>query len=114
MAGRAGANSGMASAMAEIQKKMATINGVPVLTVTKMGSPTGQADPRMAQARAKLEEMQKSGGPGAQMATEMLAKMGGGGALFEVTTESSNFSAGSIAASEFEIPAGYQKTESAH
>jgi hypothetical protein len=112
MAGRAASNPGVSSAMAEIQRKMATINGVPVLTVMKMSSPGMGADPRMAEARAKMEEMQKAGGPQAQMAAEMLAKMGGGsGPLVEITTQSSNFSGASIPASEFDIPAGYQKTE---
>ena len=120
MMGDAGGNESMRRAMAEMQKKMSEMSGVAVLTIMKM-SMAGN-DPRMAQAqeqmaaaRAKIEEMQKKGGPQAEMAARMLAQMGGGGAgggpIMERTTESSNFSTGPIAASEFAVPAGYQQAQ---
>jgi hypothetical protein len=70
----------------------------------------------MAQARARLEEMQKQGGPQAQAAAQALARMGaapggGGGSGFEINMESSNFSTASIPDSIFAIPAGYQQSE---
>jgi hypothetical protein len=119
MLGNAGGNESMRRAMAEMQKKMSEMSGVAVLTIMKM-SMAGN-DPRMAQAqeqmaaaRAKIEEMQKKGGPQAEMAARMLAQMGGGGAggpIMEMTTESSNFSTGAIAASEFAVPADYQQAQ---
>jgi len=48
----------MQKAMAEIQKKMAGMNGVPVLQVMKMSMPGNSAQAaQMAQARARLEAM---------------------------------------------------------
>jgi hypothetical protein len=69
----------------------------------------------MAQARAQMEAMIKQGGPQAAAAQQALARMGGaapgGGALFEITMESSGFSASGIPDSVFAIPAGFQKVE---
>ena len=119
MMGNAGGNESMRRAMAGMQKKMSEIGGVPVLQIMKMSTAgndarMGQGDQQMAAARAKIEEMQKQGGPQAEMAAKMLAQMGGGAAgaaLFELTTESSNFSTGPIATSEFAVPAGYQQVQ---
>jgi len=66
----------------------------------------------MAQARAQMEAMVKQGGPSAAAAQQALASMGGsaaGAPLFEVTMESSGFSANPIADSVLAIPAGFQK-----
>jgi hypothetical protein len=122
-----GGNSGMRAAMANLQKKMAGLNGVPVLEVIhiKMGGDAGaqagqaaqaaQSDPRMAQARARLEEMAKQPGPAGEQAKLALARMGGapsgGGGGMEITMEAGSFSSGPIADSVFAIPAGYQKSE---
>ena len=68
----------------------------------------------MAQMRAQMEAMAKQGGPQAAAAQQALARMGaasGGGSLFEITMESSDFSTGSIPDSVFAIPAGFQKVE---
>lgn len=109
-----------AQTMAEVQRKMASMHGVPVLEVMKMKPQGGamqsaQNDQAMAQARARLEEMKKQGGQQAAAAERALAMMGGGGgggmAVFETTVESSDFSAASIPDSVFGVPAGYQKTE---
>ena len=71
-----------------------------------------QMNAQMAQARARIEEMKKQGGQQAAMADQMLARMGGmgggGGALFEMTMESSGFSTSSIPDSVFAIPADYK------
>ncbi len=122
MSGGPGGNPGMQSAMANMQKKLASMNGAPVLQVVHMKTSGGgadaaqaaQADPRMAQARAKLEEMAKQGGPAGDMAKKQLAAMGGAMSMgsaggMEITMESGNFSTSSIPDSVFAIPAGYQQ-----
>jgi hypothetical protein len=108
-----GAGQGMQKAMAEIQRKMAGMNGVPVLQVMKMSMPGNSAQAaQMAQSRAHLEAMKAQGGEQAKMADKILATMGGGsgGNLMEMTIESSGFSTATVSASEFAPPAGYQKT----
>jgi hypothetical protein len=113
-------NTGMQKAMADMQKKLATMNGVPVLQIVHMktGGPAAdraaaaQNDPKMAQRRAQLEAMAAKGGPGADAAKQALARMGGasgGGGGMDVTMESSGFSTASIPDSVFAIPAGYTK-----
>ena len=112
-----GGNGSMRTAMADLQKKIAQMKGVPVLETVRMknaGAGAGQADPRIAQARAQLEQMVKQGGPGAAQAQQALARMGGGsggGALFETTMEGGNYSAAAIPESVFAIPAGFQRTQ---
>jgi hypothetical protein len=112
-----GANPSMRAAMADLQRKMAGLKGVPVLETVRMknaGAGAGQADPRMAQARAQLEAMVKQGGPGAAQAQQALARMGGGsggGALFETTQEGGNYSAAAIPDSVFAIPAGFTQSQ---
>ena len=57
-------NPSMQKAMADLQRKMAGLNGVPVLEIVRMKpmggneAQTAQAQQGMAQARARLEEMQ--------------------------------------------------------
>jgi hypothetical protein len=104
--------------MADLQRKMAGLNGVPVLQIVKMKAAGGdpqaaQAQQGMAQARARLEEMQMQGGPQAAAAAQALARMGGGsgGSLFEITMESGNFSTDPVPDSVFEIPTGFAKAE---
>ena len=117
--GAAGSNPQMRNAFVEMQKRMAgSGGGVPVLQVFrgKMGgAQAAQLQQSMGAARARLEEMAKQPGAAGDAARNALARMGGGagggGSLFEMTMESSNFSTNSIPASVFEIPAGYQKTE---
>lgn len=108
-----GAGQGMQKAMAEIQRKMAGMNGVPVLQVMKMSMPGNSAQAaQMAQARARLEAMKAQGGEQAKMADKILATMpsGSGGNLMEMTIESSGFSTAAVPASEFALPADYRKT----
>lgn len=123
-------NQSMQSGMAELQRKMAEMNGIPVLQVMKMRSAGGGAAPAMPQmtpdqaakmkdAMARLQAMQSQGGPAAAAAQQALARMGavgrgaapgaGSGSLMEMTMESAEFSTGSIPDSVFAIPAGYQK-----
>jgi len=108
-----GGNPSMQKAIADMQKKIASIGGVPVMQITRMkaaGNP--QMSAQMEQARARFEEMKKQGGQQAAMAEQMLARMGGGaggGSLFEVTMESSGFSTSAIPDSVFAVPGDYKK-----
>jgi hypothetical protein len=112
-----GGASGMQKAMTDLQRKMAASGGVALLQVVRMKSAGNEAQAAqmqagMAQARAQMEAMAKQGGPGAAAAQQALARMGGpaaGGALFEVTMESSGFSTASIPDSVFAIPADFHK-----
>lgn len=111
----AGGGKGSQASMAVLQRQVASINGVPVLQVLKIGAAVGAApNPQMEQQRAALEAMKQQGGQQAKMAERMLAMMGGGGSVVEITTESSGFSTAAIPASEFDPPAGYQKVAAAH
>jgi hypothetical protein len=75
----------------------------------KMGSANPQQQAQMDQARARIEEMKKQGGPQAAMADQMLARMGGGSS--DITSESSGFSASPVSDSVFAIPADYKKVD---
>jgi hypothetical protein len=112
-----GGNPNMQKAMIDLQRKMAGLNGVPVMEVVRMKSAGAGGDAQNAQldqARARLEEMQKQGGPQAAAAAQALARMGGAsgsGSLFETTMESTNFSTAAIPDSTFAIPAGFTKVD---
>jgi hypothetical protein len=124
----------MASALAEVQRKISSMKGVPVQQIIKVKAPAGamparaSAGPSAAQmqqmqagmekARAHLEAMAAGGGPAAAIAQQQLARMGpspgaaGGtssGSLLEMTIDSSDFSTAAVPDSLFAIPAGYQK-----
>jgi hypothetical protein len=118
MGGAAAGNAAMQKAMAELYRKMASFDGVPVLQVTKMKvlgmeAQMAQAQEQMAHARVKLEEQVKKGGQQAAMARQALAMMDrqAGGSMFEITTKSSEFSGSPIPDAVFAIPAGYQMNE---
>jgi hypothetical protein len=100
-----GGNSGMA----DIQRMMAALHGIPVLTTVKMKGANEQQNAQMAQMRAQMEEMKKQGGPQAAMADKLLAQMGGSAPI--VTSETSGFSASPVPDSVFAIPADYQKVD---
>jgi hypothetical protein len=70
-----GGNQGMQKVVADMQRKMADLNGVALLQVVKVKSSGSEAQAAqmqqgMAQARARLEEMQKQGGPQAAAAAQ--------------------------------------------
>ncbi len=127
-------NSSMAAQMAEVQKKIVSMHGVPVQQVMKVnpagggasgmpqGMPqmTGAQAAQMAQARQRLEAMAAQGGPAAAAAQQALARMPGGapgasgasvggGALFQVTMDSSDFSSAAVPDSVFAVPADYKQ-----
>jgi hypothetical protein len=126
-----GGNQSLQTAMAEVQKKIASMDGVAVEQIIRVkplaggaGMPampqmTGAQAAQMDQARARLEAMRAQGGPGAAMAEQALARMGamtGGAAggnsaaLIEITADSADFSTAAVADSVFSIPEGYTKT----
>jgi len=112
-------NQSMQKAMADLQRKMADMKGVPVLQVVKMGASGNEAQMAqmqqgMAKAREQLEELKKQGKLPPQMEAQlkqMTAASSGGGSLFETTMESSDFSASPVPDSVFAIPAGYQQSQ---
>jgi hypothetical protein len=113
-----GGNSGMAKTIADLQRKLAQMNGVPVLEVMKSkmaGGPSVSPD-RQAQmdaARARMEAMAQQGGAQGAAAQQALARMGGAtsGGGMEITMEAGNFSTSAIPASAFAIPAGFTQAE---
>ena len=118
MAGGGRGNQGMQKAIADLQRKMSELKGLPVLQIMKVGmggneAQMAQAQQGMAQARQQLEELKRQGKLPPQ-AEEALARMSGGtsgGSMFETTIESSEFSSAPIPDSIFAIPAGFQQTE---
>lgn len=134
-----GNNASMQSALAEVQKKIASMDGVAVEQIISLKPAGGSAamtgmpamppqltpaqQAQMAQARAQLEALQKQGGPAAAMAAQALARMGagpgatpGGAApagnptsLLEMTVDSSDFSTSPVPDSVFVLPADYRR-----
>jgi hypothetical protein len=105
-----GAGSGMQKAMADAQKEIAKLGGVPLLQVIRMKSGgSAQQAAAMQQMQAQMEVMRKAGGAQAQAAERAMAAMGGGSAIFEITMESTGFSTSTIPDSVFAAPAGYQR-----
>jgi hypothetical protein len=104
--------------MADAQRKLASMHGVPVLETIKAQAPGGgqapQMNDQMAKLRAQMEEMKKQGGQQAAMADQIMARMGAAsaqGSGFDSTIESSGFSTGPVPDSVFGIPAGFRKAE---
>lgn len=130
-----GGNASMQKAMAQMERKLAELNGVAVERVIRVKSAGGAGAPQAAQmpqmsaqqqaqmqaAMAKLQQMQSQGGPQAAAAQQAMSRMGnmsgsvpapgGGGSMFEMTIDASGFSNASVPDSVFAIPAGYKQTE---
>ncbi len=128
-------NPGVQKAMAQMERKMAELNGVAVERVVRMksaggaGAPAAAAMPQMTPqqqaqmqaAMAKLQQMQSQGGPQAAAAQQAMSRMGamaggatpgsasGAGSMFEMTIDASGFSNASVPDSVFAIPAGYKQ-----
>jgi len=103
-------NSGVAKALAEMEDRLASANGIPVLEVVRMKS--SGSDPQAAQARSALEQLAKQSGPEADMAKQALARLAAAGpatTVFETTLQSSNFSTAGIPDSVFTVPAGFTR-----
>jgi hypothetical protein len=97
------------ASMAAAQRKMASMHGIPVRTVMKIGTADPQQQAKMDAARAQIEALKKQGGPQAAMADQMLARMGGGSN--DVVSDSSGFSGAPVPDSVFAIPADYRKAD---
>jgi len=113
-----GTNPQMKAVTIEMYKKLAQMNGTAVLEVMHMkmggaGAPDPSADPRMAAARVRLEEMAKQGGQQGEIAKQQLARMGamsgGGGGGMQITIEGSGFSPAPVPDSIFAIAGDYKK-----
>jgi hypothetical protein len=119
-----GGNPGIQKAMAQMERKMAELNGVAVERVIRIKSAaaqmpqmTPQQQAQMQAAMAKLQQMQSQGGPQAAAAQQAMARMGAmtggapasGGAMIEVTIDASGFSNAAIPDSVFAVPAGYKQ-----
>jgi hypothetical protein len=133
----ANGNAGMQKAMAQMERKLAELNGVAVERIIRVKSAGGAGSPQAAQmpqmtpqqqaqmqaAMAKMQEMAKQGGPQAAAAQQMMSRMGnmsggaapasasGAGSMIEMTIDASGFSNASVPDSVFGIPAGYKQTE---
>jgi hypothetical protein len=125
-----GGNASMATAIADAQRKIASMHGMPVQQIIRVKAPGGAGAPaaptmtpaqtaQMAKARAQLEAMAAQGGPAAAAAQQAMARMGGmgggaapssSGAMIEITMDASDFSSAGIPDSVFAIPVDYQKT----
>ena len=115
-----GGNQSLQRAMGEIRKRLAAMQGVPVLEIMRMKTGGGNSEQAaqmqqgLAQARERLEAMAQQPGAQGDAARQALARMGGisgGGVLSETTIESAGFSTAAIPDSVFAIPAGFQKAE---
>lgn len=119
-----GANPSMQKAMADMQRRMASMKGVQVQSIVRMkaagvGMPQAASaqSAQIAQARAKLQAMIAQGGPQAAAMQQILDRMPGGapaggsgsGAMIEITMDSGDFSTASVPDSVFAVPAGYTK-----
>ncbi|MES1257103.1 MAG: hypothetical protein ABUS51_01685 [Acidobacteriota bacterium] len=128
-------NPAMTTAIAEIQKQLAGLNGVMVQQVLRVKAPAAvpggapPAGPSAAQmqqmqaslekVRAQLEAMKAQGGPAAAMAAQQLARMGpapgaagagpDSGVLLEMTMDDTDFSTASLSDAVFAVPDGYRK-----
>ncbi len=126
-------NAGMQKAMAQMQRKMAELNGVTVEQIIRVKPSGGAAQmpampnmtpaqqAQMQAAMAQMQQMSKQGGPGAAAAQQAMAAMGGmgrgaaaggsSGALMEMTSDSGGFSSASVPDSVFSIPEGYKQAQ---
>ncbi|MCC7174188.1 MAG: hypothetical protein IT159_03255 [Bryobacterales bacterium] len=123
----------MAKAFGDLQRESAKLEGVPLLqTVTMGGAAEGQpGQPAGDQQASRTEEGSRPsiggalkglgglGGFGRKKKEEpkqdQPAASGGGGgsvSLLEMTTETTNFSAGPVDAAKLQVPAGFRQVES--
>lgn len=123
---------GGADALREFQENASKLEGVPVLTVVRLG-PAGTADSLMAQAGKMPEEKPEGNDENAPSVGNVLRGMGGLGglgrgrnreeapkpaagnasqALIEMAMKSFDFSTSPIADSQFQTPSGYKQVES--
>ena len=117
--------------MAEVYKEMAKLDGMPVFQTTVMGG-DGTAPVDRSDAPQGTQQQKDKPSMGSVVGGALGGRFGlgrkkqpeeqpqqqqsqgtanGAGVLIEMTTESGGFSAASVDASQFEIPAGFKKVE---
>jgi hypothetical protein len=129
--GMAAGGRDMARGMAQVQREIAKMDGVPVYQVMKIGDASGMSSaPRSERPREQAEAPSASGALGAALG----GRLGGFGkkrksdapkeeptagapaeapsALMEMTTELTGFSSAAVDAAKLEVPAGYKQVES--
>jgi hypothetical protein len=123
-------NQSMQKAIAQMQRKLAELNGIAVERVIRLKPAGGAQAPQMPQitpdqqaqmqaAMAKMQEMAKQGGPAAAAAQQAMASMGGmarggaaaGNTMIELTEDASGFSSANVPDSVFAIPEGYKQSQ---
>ncbi len=127
MGAMVGSRPDMAKAFGEVAKETAKLKGVPVLTVTRIGT---AADGGPLPAASEAPEAAQTKGPDMKgaLAGAALGRFGGLGRkkddtpkesadgkaagpaiLIETTTESSGYSSAAIEAARFEVPSGFKQ-----
>ena len=124
----------VAEGMAELYKESAKLDGIPVFQTTTMGAagtaPADGSNPQPAAQQAPADKPSVGGALGGALGSRFglgrrksqdsqaqaaaPASSSGGsasGALLVMTTEMTDFSANAVDASQFEVPAGFQKIE---
>jgi hypothetical protein len=118
----------VAQGMAEAYKEMAKLDGMPVFQTTVMGAEGTAPIDRSDQPAATQQQSDKPS-TGSVLGGAIRGRFGlggkkqpdapppsqsntGSGTLAEMTTELAGFSSSPVDASQFEIPAGFQKVES--
>ncbi len=128
-----GGNPSLQKAMAQMERKLAELDGVVVERVVRVRAAGGAQSPQMAQmpqmtpaqqaqmqaAMAKMQEMAKQGGPAGAAAQQAMQSMGGmarggaaagvGGLLIEMTIDTSGYSGANVPESVFAVPDGYKQ-----
>jgi len=102
---------GMQKAMADINRKMASLKGIAVQQAMRFGkddADMAQMQQGLSQAQKQLEDLKKQGKLPAQL--EQQLKLPADLGLGSMVLESTNFSTGPIPDSVFAIPAGYQQS----
>lgn len=111
-------NASMQKAIAQMQRKMAEMEGVVVEQVIRVKPGAAAQVPQMTpEQQAQMQAASKSGGQNSAAMQQMMANMGrggsagGSGSLMEMTVDSSGFSTADVPDSVFAIPAGYKQTQ---
>jgi hypothetical protein len=128
-----GVNQNIQRALAQIQRKLADLDGTVVEQIIRIKPTGGTPMPQMSQApqmtpaqqaqmqaaMAQMQAMAKQGGQNAAAAQQAMAAMAvagtmpgaGGDSLIEITVDSSGFSTAEVPASDFVVPAGYKQIQ---
>ncbi len=118
--------------MVEVNKQMAEMKGIPVLTVMDMGMPAGAMEGAQQQQQQQPQAQQNNDSGGGLSGLAARGILGGfgrkkkanadqpdnanaspvpPGTLMQTTTESSGFSAAPVDTSKFEVPGGFTRLQ---